>query len=145
MYRSPDYIGPNISLSGASGSSPYQKLALTSATSSRLSCPLPSLSNMLKHMINIYGIKIKSVQNFISFVYGSEYMTDKKIMTIGKNTNIVITHSMTDEVIPFNEGIKLYNVVAESHPYCKFLVSTGTHNKMGYSDKFIYEIVNAAR
>lgn len=72
---------------------------------------------------------------FIDILVGDDYNTSKYIKNLDKN-KIIIGHSRTDELIPFNNAILL-------NKYCKkFIILQGKHSYVDLSDYWIDNIYN---
>jgi len=70
---------------------------------------------------------------FIDILVGDDYNTSKYIKNLDKN-KIIIGHSRTDEIIPFNNAILLKK-------YCKkFIILQGEHSYVDLSDNWIDNI-----
>ena len=105
-----------------------------------LNSPFYSLSSMVEIIFD--KINMGFISNFLTFFINSEYRSDEWIQYMNYHTKILIAHSPRDEVIPYKEGWKLYESIANSHTNIKFINITGTHNNLGLTDKYIYTLAN---
>jgi len=80
--------------------------------------------------------------NILSPIIGREYPSDEMIKFINHQTKILIAHSPRDEIIPYDEGYRLYKSVSQSHPGIQFINITGTHNNLGLTDQYIYSLAD---
>lgn len=105
-----------------------------------LVAPFYSLESMIKFFfdrMNLMGI-LRHLGSVLSIIGKGEYQSDKWIQYINHNTKIVFVHSINDEMIPYSEGIRLYELAASFHPNVRFIGISGSHNIMGITDEYIY-------
>ena len=103
-----------------------------------LNAPFYSLSSMIEFTFD--KLKAGFMGKFCSVVVGREYQSDQWITYVNHRTKIIIAHSPRDEVVPYKEGMKLYNLLAQTHTHVKFISVTGTHNNLGLTDNYIYAL-----
>jgi hypothetical protein len=103
-----------------------------------LNSPFYSLASMIEIIFD--KINIGFVGNFLTLFMGSEYKSNEWIQYMNHSTKILIAHSLRDEVIPYKEGLKLYESIANSHTNVKFINIMGTHNNLGLTDNYIYTL-----
>lgn len=105
-----------------------------------LTSPFSSLSSMIQATSD--KIQLRFLGQILSFFLGREYESDEWIKFVNHKTKIIISHSPMDEVIPFDESQKLYNLVKEVHPFCKFITINGTHNNQELNDTYYYALAD---
>lgn len=105
-----------------------------------LNAPFYSMSSMIQNIFD--KANIKPIGKIISFFIGREYQSNQWIKLINHQTKIIIAHSTRDEIIPYKEGIKLYETIVSTHPYIKFINISGTHNNLGLTDSYIYALAD---
>jgi hypothetical protein len=105
-----------------------------------LNSPFFSLKSMIDITFN--KLNIGFVGKIITLLFGREFMSNEWIQLINYRTKIIIAHSPRDEVIPYMEGLKLYNLISETHTNTKFINITGTHNNLGLTDNYIYTLAD---
>lgn len=105
-----------------------------------LNSPFYSLGSMIEHLFDKFngGILGKG----ISFFLGREYPTFEWIKYINHQTKIIIAHSPRDEIIPYQQGWKLYSTISATHPSIQFININGTHNNMALTDQYIYALAD---
>lgn len=102
-----------------------------------LNSPFYSLSSMISNIFS--KIKLGYIAKVLSYMIGNEYMSGELIEYVNFNTKIVIAHSTRDEVIPYNEGLQLFNKISDNQN-SKFITISGTHNNLGLTDEYIYTL-----
>lgn len=105
-----------------------------------LNSPFYSLSSIIEILFS--RINLGFVGKLIATIMGNEYQSCKYIKFINHVTKIVIAHSPRDEVIPYSEGLNLYNTISHVHPYSVFVNILGTHNNLCLTDKYIYTLAD---
>jgi len=105
-----------------------------------LNSPFYSLHSMIEIMFN--KINIGPVGKIVSLLLGSEYQSNEWIKYINHKTKIIIAHSPRDEIIPYKEGLNLYNSISKHHHNIKFINITGTHNNLALTDQYIYVLAD---
>jgi hypothetical protein len=105
-----------------------------------LNSPFYSLTSMIRVVFDKINISI--LGKLLSCIIGSEYKSDEWIQYVNHKTKIIIAHSPRDEVIPYKEGCKLFDLVSKSHLNTKFINITGTHNNLGLTDNYIFALAN---
>lgn len=103
-----------------------------------LNSPFYSLASMIKITFDKYHIGF--LGTFISYFIGNEYQSDQQIKYINHRTKIIVAHSLQDEIVPYKEGKKLYDLINTIRPDTKFINIMGTHNNMGLTDNYIYAL-----
>lgn len=103
-----------------------------------LNSPFYSLSDMIQNMFD--KINIGLVGRIVNLILNKEYESNEWIQFINHRTKIIIAHSINDEIIPYSQGRRLYKSIAHIHPKIKFIDIDGTHNNLGLTDKYIYEL-----
>lgn len=103
-----------------------------------LNTPFYSLASMIE--INMSNINLYYASKIFSTIFGSEYESNKWIQYVNHQTSIIIAHSVRDEIIPYTEGTKLYNLINKIHPKTKFINITGTHNNLGLTEEYVYAL-----
>lgn len=105
-----------------------------------LNSPFYSLSSM----INIFFKKmnVEFIGTIFDHLFGNEYQSDEWSRYINYGIKVIIAHSQRDEVIPYKEGVKLFDTIKKSHPNSRFITITGTHNDFGMTDEYIYAIAD---
>jgi hypothetical protein len=93
---------------------------------------------MIESMFEKLNIPIMG--SLISLLMGNEYQSDEWIQYINYNTKILISHSPGDEIIPYKEGKKLFDLISKTHHQVKFINIAGTHNNLGLTDNYIYSL-----
>lgn len=102
--------------------------------------PFYSLESMIKYNLN--KINVGFITKILVLISGNEYRSDEMIKFINHRTKIIIAHSPRDEVIPYNEGWRLYKSISQNHPNSQFINITGTHNNFGLTDQYIYALAD---
>jgi predicted esterase len=105
-----------------------------------LNSPFYSLKSMIKIMFD--KIKIGFAGKIVSLFFGREYMSNEWIKMVNHRTKIIIAHSPRDEIVPYSEGLNLYNQISKAHVNSKFINITGTHNNLGLTDNYIYTLAD---
>lgn len=105
-----------------------------------LNSPFYSLGSMIELTFSRFNINF--IGQVVSMILGNEYKSNDFIKFINHKTRIIIAHSPRDEVVPYREGLKLYQSIMHSHPNIKFINITGTHNNLGLTDSYIYTIAD---
>uniref|UniRef100_A0A6G6ADD1 Alpha/beta hydrolase n=1 Tax=Borely moumouvirus TaxID=2712067 RepID=A0A6G6ADD1_9VIRU len=100
--------------------------------------PLYSLSEMIEHKSNKLGLGYFG--KFMGFFMGKEYESNKLIQLVSHKTIIIIAHSVNDDIIPYNQGKNLFNIIKNIHPNAKFVDLLGTHNKLKLTDNYVYTL-----
>ncbi|AGC02153.1 Alpha/beta hydrolase family protein [Acanthamoeba polyphaga moumouvirus] len=100
--------------------------------------PFYSLSKMIEHESNNLGLGYFG--KLIGFFMGKEYESQKLIQLISHKTRIIIAHSINDDIVPYNQGKKLYDMIKNTHPNIKFVDLLGTHNKLKLTDNYVYTL-----
>ena len=103
-----------------------------------LNSPFYSLATMIDTIFA--KINLLPVGKIISTFYGSEYQSQDLIKYLNHYTKIMIAHRMRDEIVPFNQGKKLFDEISKTHAWVKFVTITGTHNNLGLTDNYIYHL-----
>jgi|SRR5579872_411768 len=103
-----------------------------------LNSPFYSLAAMINTIFS--KINLLPIGQIISSVYGLEYQSKDLIKYLNHYTKILIAHSMRDEIVPFEQGKKLYEEISSVHSWVKFVTITGTHNNLGLTDNYIYHL-----
>lgn len=88
-------------------------------------------STLRKNYLGALGI-------FASLFYLGQYQSDKWIQNIDPDTNIVIAHSRADEIIDYDDAIKLYETACHSNTNVRFIEIKGGHNNSIITDEYIY-------
>ena len=104
-----------------------------------LNAPFYSLVSMMKVIFD--KINIGFVAKLLG-VFMSEYQSNEWIKYINHQTKIIIAHSPRDEIVPYNEGWRLYESIRQTHSNIKFVSITGTHNNLGLTDQYIYTLAD---
>ena len=102
--------------------------------------PFNSLASMVEVTFN--KINLDFIGKLLSFFMGSEYRSDELIKYVNHKTKIILAHSPRDEIVPYNEGRRLYSAISQVHPNVKFINITGTHNNLGLTDQYIYALAD---
>lgn len=105
-----------------------------------LNSPFYSLSSMIEVIFS--KINIGFMGNFLAIFIGHEYKCDQLIKYLNCKTKIIIAHSPRDEIIPYHEGLKLYESIRNTHKNIQFINITGTHNNLGLTDHYIYALAD---
>lgn len=105
-----------------------------------LNAPFYSLSSMIESMFN--KINIGFFGKLLSLFIGQEYQSNEWIQYVNHKTKIIVAHSPRDEIIPYAEGLNLYNSIVHTHHNIKFVNVTGTHNNLGLTDNYIYTLAD---
>jgi len=105
-----------------------------------LNSPFYSLGSMIKSTFK--KINIGFMGQILAPIFGREYENHKLIKLINHETKIIIAHSPRDEVVPYQEGLQLYQSISEIHPNAKFIQISGTHNNLGLTDTYIYALAD---
>jgi hypothetical protein len=74
---------------------------------------------------------------FIPFI---EDNTPEQCQYLNCQTKILIAHSPFDEIIPYQQGFKLYEEINKYHPSTYLVTITGTHYQIGLNDSFVYSL-----
>ncbi|AFX92801.1 peptidase S9 [Acanthamoeba polyphaga mimivirus] len=102
--------------------------------------PFFSLSSMIEYDADKLGIKY--IGKMVSKFLGNEYQSQKMIPFVSYFTKIIVAHSQNDDIIPYSQGKKLYQIINETHPNVKFIDLMGTHNKLELTDHYIYTLAD---
>lgn len=105
-----------------------------------LNSPFYSLQSMIRVVFD--KLRIGHVGYILSMIYGNEYKSNINIQYISHTTKIIIASSIRDEIIPYRESQKLYQLISQTHPDVKFINISGTHNNCKLSNSYIYTISN---
>lgn len=105
-----------------------------------LNSPFYSLDSIIKVIFE--KVRMSTMGNLLSVMYGTEYKSDSYIQYINHITKIIIAHSPRDEIIPHKEGYNLYKLISDIHPNIKFINVLGTHNNLCLTDSYIYALSN---
>lgn len=108
-----------------------------------LNSPFYSLESMTVSIFSKIGFDI--IGYILSMAMSNEYRTAEWINYINYQTKIIIAHSPRDEVIPYNEAVKLFTEVKNNHQYIshvRFITVSGTHNNLGLTDEYIYALAD---
>lgn len=105
-----------------------------------LNSPFYSLKSMIDITFNKLNIGI--IGKIMTPLFGREYMSNEWIQIINPQIKIIIAHSPRDEVVPYKEGLNLYNLISKTHHNSKFINITGTHNNLGLTDNYIYTLAD---
>ncbi len=105
-----------------------------------LNSPFYSLKSMIDITFNKLNIGL--IGKIITPLFGREYMSNEWIQMINYRIKIIIAHSPHDEVVPYKEGLNLYNLISKTHIESKFINITGTHNNLGLTDNYIYTLAD---
>ncbi len=103
-----------------------------------LMSPFYSLSDMIEH--NFSKFNIDFVGKCLSCAIGNEYQTNKYIKFINPSIKIIIAHSSRDEIVPYRQGLKLFNEISQIRPNVQFITLGGTHNNLSLTDQYIYTL-----
>lgn len=101
-----------------------------------LHSPFTSLSHTIMHKINRKYLHLLSYP--VSFLYKS-FRLDKYINKISPKINIIIAHSIYDNIIPYSESLELFNLI-KLRSNCQLINLTGSHYKIGMPDFYIYKL-----
>ncbi|AHA45251.1 putative phospholipase/carboxylesterase family protein [Acanthamoeba polyphaga mimivirus] len=104
-----------------------------------LNSPFYSLSEMVKSIF--HKANLSQFGSVLSNLF-REYQSDKLIPFMNQYTKIIIAHSHNDEIIPFEQGFKLYQLIANTHTNSKFIIINGSHNNPGLPDEYIYTLAD---
>lgn len=105
-----------------------------------LNAPFYSLSSMITSTFN--KLNLGFLSKIVSAFVGREYCSDQWIKLINHRTKIIIAHSPRDEIVPFDQGLKLYKLIANIHANTKFITLSGTHNNLGLPENYIYALAD---
>lgn len=105
-----------------------------------LNSPFSSLSSMVESYFQ--KMNIGFVGKILGYLVKNEYQSDEWIKYINHQTKIIIAHSPRDEVVPYKEGMHLYQVASNVTSRIKFVNISGTHNNLGLSDSYIYALAD---
>jgi fermentation-respiration switch protein FrsA (DUF1100 family) len=105
-----------------------------------LNSPFYSLKSMIRIIFD--KLRMGLIGGLPAMVYGTEYKSDLNIQYVNHITKIIIAHSPWDEIVPYKEGQKLYQLVAPNHPNVKFIKISGTHNNLNLTDGYIYALAD---
>jgi hypothetical protein len=105
-----------------------------------LNSPFYSLRSMIRVIFD--KLRMGPIGYVPSIIYGTEYKSDLNIQYINHITKIIIAHSPWDEIVPYKEGYKLYQLIAPTHPHIKFIKISGTHNNINLTDAYIYALAD---
>lgn len=103
-----------------------------------LNAPFYSLESMIRVVFD--KLRIGFIGYVLSTLYGTEYKSDTQIQYINHITKIIIAHSPRDEIVPYKESQKLYQLIVGTHPKTKFVNISGTHNNLYLTDTYIYAL-----
>ena len=103
-----------------------------------LNSPFYSLASMVEITLDKIGIGI--IGSVLSCFVCYEYRSNEWIQYINHYTKIIMAHSTRDEVIPYTEGIKLFNSISKNRDNIRFINITGTHNNLGLTDEYMYAL-----
>lgn len=101
-----------------------------------LHSPFISLPSLLKYKFN------KKHLNYLGYLFSllyKKYSLDKYIKKLNPKINIIIAHSIYDNVIPYSESFKLFNLIKD-RSNCQLINLVGSHYKIGMPDSFIYKL-----
>ena len=102
-----------------------------------LNSPFYSLGSLLACN---FGTVSEFVSGFLNLFLQTEYRSDIQIQFINHLTKVIIAHSVWDEVIPYNEALKLYQILVTVRSDVKFVDILGTHNNLIITDHYIYAL-----
>lgn len=105
-----------------------------------LNAPFYSLGSMIEHLFNKFNGGF--IGKVMAGVLGREYESGSWIKYINHQTKIIIAHSLRDEIVPYQEGWKLYTEVSDTHPRIQFVNINGTHNNTVLTDQYIYALAD---
>ncbi|BCS83406.1 putative peptidase S9 [Cotonvirus japonicus] len=105
-----------------------------------LNSPFLSLKSMVQDIC--CDMELEFLGKILSLLFFNEYQSDKLVPYINHHTKIIISHSLNDEIIPFDHGINLFNILSQTHPNAQFITINGSHNNLGVSDEYIYTLAN---
>ena len=103
-----------------------------------LNSPFYSLKTMISHVLD--GTIIRIATPIVSLMYGREYKTHSHLASLNPKIKIIIAHSSSDEIIPYEQGYDLYFEAKKTVPSTKFITISGTHEKLGLTDEYFYAI-----
>lgn len=103
-----------------------------------LNAPFYSLKSMVRIVFD--KLRIGFVGHVIENLFGTEYKSDIQIQYINHITKIIIAHSPRDEIVPYKESQKLFQLISSTHPKVKFVNISGTHNNLYLTDPYIYAL-----
>ena len=105
-----------------------------------LNAPFFSLSSMMTNTFN--KLNLGYIGEMLSLFIGREYQSNELIKFINHKTKVIIAHSPRDEVVPYNEGWKLYKFITSFRSGIQFINISGTHNNLGLTDDYIYALAD---
>lgn len=105
-----------------------------------LNAPFYSLASIIEVMFD--KINIGFIGKILSLFLGREYQSNEWINFINHKTKIIIAHSPRDEIIPYKEGLNLYNQIVKMRNDVKFINIGGTHNNLSLTDSYIYALAD---
>lgn len=103
-----------------------------------LNAPFYSLGSMIETICG--KMNISFLGNIFEKIWGNEFKSDYHIQLINHQTRVLISHSIDDEIIPFDQGKELYELIASIHPSCQFINIGGSHNNPNITSKYIYAL-----
>lgn len=101
---------------------------------------ITSLITCLSTKMSTFKFPLQVLSNIISRLTKNYYKSNEWISYINQHTNILIAHSINDEIIPYNEGKKLFDLISQTHPKSKFVDIIGSHNNLRLTDDYIYSL-----
>lgn len=105
-----------------------------------LNAPFFSLSSMIESSFGKFNLGL--LGKVVAYFIGSEYNSDKFIQLVNHKTKIIIAHSPRDEVVPYAQGMALYQSISEFRSDVNFVNISGTHNNLGLTDTYIYMLAD---
>lgn len=103
-----------------------------------LNSPFYSLESMIKKSFEKF--RLDFFGNILKNIFGREYKSNEWLKLINHQTKIIIAHSINDEIIPYEEGLNLYNSLNQIHPFVKFIAIDGSHYNLCLSDNYLYAL-----
>ena len=105
-----------------------------------LNSPFYSLADMIENTFD--KINIGFIGKCLATLIAVEYKSNEYIKYLNHQTKIIIAHSPRDEIIPYHQGLNLYNSICQYHKYARFINLNGTHNNLGLTDRYIYTLAD---
>jgi hypothetical protein len=102
-----------------------------------LNAPFSALSSIICHFLKKIGIILP--ESLLSLIE-TEYNSIEWIRYVSYATKIIIAHSPNDEMIPYSDAQKLYSAISSDHPNVKFINISGTHNRIGLTNNYVYSV-----
>jgi uncharacterized protein len=105
-----------------------------------LNSPFYSLSSMIEMIFEKNNMVCMG--GLISYLFGNEYRSNYWIKYLNHRTKIIVAHSPLDEIIPYRQGVDLYDSIRRLNNTVKFINIAGTHNNFGLTDDYIYALAD---